>query len=615
MNSAFALTIGNNRAGACHQEVHNGFERSYARSRLRLDRIDYVVIAALSALTIYLGTGGGQPLFHPDYVIVKGLLTLQQHGDPNFFAYPGLVIYLNSVMYGVIYGFLRLLGTVAGPGDFQALYQQGSLPLGPFSVPFVMPGVMITALFSVIGVIATYVLALRLTRVRLGAICAAAILSTSFLWAVETHFATVDIPLAALAVATVCVTVQKASGTETLDWKSLALIGILFGLTTSAKYNGGIVFVAIAAAIIVERRNILSSATREVLTILGIGLTTFLFVNPFAVIRAGKFVADLRVESVHQRYGSFGASADNVLLDHLVRNLGTGFGPWIGFLAVLGLVIFLLSKSAWRSVELIAVLFPVSYLIVMGLSAVTYRRYMVPIAPFVAIYAALAIVSVQRVLLDRFFRNRIASVVTLASVLALVSPNVTRVWRHNDLLRGTDTRETLAQTIRDMQAADPGVHIAGRPGHWGLEKRSAEAIRSPRRSDDLAGFDMIVYDSIWHDDYVYQSRFLPRFPQNLAQLYTIPRAFGSGVVIQISPFMAPKELVPYSPDSNFSPYSPDLAYRVQSGPFIEIYCKDTRVADQVVKFAKDHGTSRVTLVPAREGFYFSKPYFRTIASS
>ncbi len=582
---------------------------------MRLDRFDCLALTALTALTIYLGAGGGQPLFHPDYVIVKGLLTIQQHGNPNFFAYPGLVIYLNSVVYGLIYGLLRLQGTVGGPADFQALYQQGHLPLGPFSVPFAMPGVMITALFSVLGVVSTYLLALRVTGVRLGAICAAAILATSFLWGVETHFATVDIPLAALAVATVCVTAHGVSGTGALDRTSLALMGILFGLTTSAKYNGAIVFVAIAAAILVTRRNAPAGAARDILSILGIGVTTFLLVNPFAVIHAGKFLADLRVESVHQRFGSFGASADNVWLDHLLRNIGTGFGPWIALLAAAGLVILLLSKSAPRPAALAATVFPVSYLIVMGLSAVTYRRYMAPVAPFVAIYAALAIVSARRVLLDRFFGKRIATVVALAALIALIAPNATRVRRHDDLLAGADTREALAKAIVGIQAADAGIRIAGRPHHWGLEKTSVEAIQSPRRSEDLSDFDVIVYDSFWHDDYVYQTRFLPLFPQNLAALYTIPPAFDAGAVIQISPFTTPKALVPYAPDSNFSPYAPDMAYRVQSGPFIEIYCRDARIAGQLVTLAADHATSRLTVSPATEGFYFSKPYFRTDTSS
>jgi hypothetical protein len=125
----------------------------------------------------------------------------------------------------------------------------------------------------------------------------------------------------------------------------------------------------------------------------------------------------------------------------------------------------------------------------------------------------------------------------------------------------------------------------------------------------LSNFDIIVYDSIWHDDYVYQSQFLHLFPQNLAELYTIPRAFESGVVVQISPFITAKEGVPYSPDSNFSPYKPDLAYRFQSGPFIEIYCKNRNIADELMEQAK-RSHAGVTSLPARDGFYFSKPYFR-----
>jgi hypothetical protein len=576
---------------------------------IKLERFDYLALVALSALCIYLGTGGGQPLFHPDYVIARGILTIQQHGDPNFFSYPALVIYLNSAVYGLVYLLLRIQGNVTTPEDFRGLYTQGHFPLGPFDIAFTSPGVMITALFSVLGVMSTYLLALILTRSRLCAVYAGLILITSLLWAVETHYATVDIPLAALCVATVFITARNLSAPGPLSRTSLFQTGILFGVATSAKYNGALVFLAIAGVILLKYKHARWKGVRDAFYILVIGGLTFLLVNPFVLIRFDKFVADLGLEGLHQRNGSFGASADHVSIDHLSRNLGAGFGPLICLLAILGLIILTVSRKVPGLTKLPVIVFPVSYFLFMGFSAVNYRRYMVPIAPFVAIYAALALISVQQFMSRRNPGKKSAEVWSLIALLALVAPNLVSIHSHNKLLSGGDTRQSLSYAVPGIQAAHADIRIAGRPNHWNLPKSSLARISSPGREEDLSNFDIIVYDSIWHDDYVYQSQFLHLFPQNLAELYTIPRAFESGVVVQISPFITAKEGVPYSPDSNFSPYKPDLAYRFQSGPFIEIYCKNRNIADELMEQAK-RSHAGVTSLPARDGFYFSKPYFR-----
>jgi hypothetical protein len=238
---------------------------------------------------------------------------------------------------------------------------------------------------------------------------------------------------------------------------------------------------------------------------------------------------------------------------------------------------------------------------------------MVPIAPFVAIYAALALISVQQLIIRRNLGRKAAELLSLVVLLALVSPNIASIRLHNNLLSGQDTRQSLSYAVPSIQAEHSDIHIAARPNHWNLPKGSLARISSPGRDEDLSNFDLIVYDSFWHDDYVYQSQFLRQFPQNLAELYTIPRVFETGVVLQISPFAAFKEGIPYSPDSNFSPYKPDLAYRFQSGPFIEIYCRSRNLADELMEQAKKTD-SVVTILPAKDGFYFSKPYFRAATS-
>ncbi len=70
-------------------------------------RLAWLDVALLCALALLLGAYGGPSVYHPDSVLEKALRTLDQGGNPHFFNYPALVLYL----YGYLYqGWLGLQG-------------------------------------------------------------------------------------------------------------------------------------------------------------------------------------------------------------------------------------------------------------------------------------------------------------------------------------------------------------------------------------------------------------------------------------------------------------------------------------------------------------------------
>ena len=62
-------------------------------------------ILIVSLLALALGMQGGTPFHHPDSLIGRAKYTVRNFGNPDFFNYPGLMLYLN----GVVYSFYELL--------------------------------------------------------------------------------------------------------------------------------------------------------------------------------------------------------------------------------------------------------------------------------------------------------------------------------------------------------------------------------------------------------------------------------------------------------------------------------------------------------------------------
>ncbi len=61
---------------------------------------------------IVMAMWGGEPYFHPDIIVDEAIVALNEHGNPHYFHYPGLVIYLHAGCYAA----LGLLTALASPG-------------------------------------------------------------------------------------------------------------------------------------------------------------------------------------------------------------------------------------------------------------------------------------------------------------------------------------------------------------------------------------------------------------------------------------------------------------------------------------------------------------------
>lgn len=79
--------------------------------------------------------------------------------------------------------------------------------------------------------------------------------------------------------------------------------------------------------------------------------------------------------------------------------------------------------------------------------------------------------------------------------------------------------------------------------------------------------------------------------------------FADGKVFAITPFDAPREVVPFSPGSLYTPMAPDLRFRVRPGPYAELYVPNDRRARTVRTLLLRLGIEHQERA-ARKGFYY-----------
>lgn len=85
----------------------------------------YFPLGFLMAFTVLVNLLGSEAIFHPDSFAVTGsaLRAIENNGDPGWYMYPaGLLIYLNSLIYGFIFFILELFGQLNSFSEFWSMY-------------------------------------------------------------------------------------------------------------------------------------------------------------------------------------------------------------------------------------------------------------------------------------------------------------------------------------------------------------------------------------------------------------------------------------------------------------------------------------------------------------
>ncbi|MDI1444236.1 glycosyltransferase family 39 protein [Polyangium sp. 6x1] len=558
------------------------------------------------AFVVVLGAAGGPPLMHPDSLAQQALETYKNHGKPTAYHYPALTVYANLGMYWAAYMLAKAQGSVASFAAFMSQQWLRTLSIGSMRLPFTLPGHILTLCFSVVGLFSTYVSGFRISDRRDVGCLAALLTGTSLLWVQQSHMDTVDIPLAAMCMLALALTLVWVDREDKPLWVSL-LIGVATGLAASAKYNGAIVGVAFAgAALLAFKTQIWKTLLHGLVASVG-AAATFLGTNPYIVRDYAIFKRDFLYEKEHAyKLGHLGHDTLNPWLDKS-QALATGCGVVLLCLAAVGLAAFLRDRQVAAPKKAGLILFVAAFVAVVFRSILSFDRYVLPLVPVVGILAAVgARFLLRRALRDAPWndaptRSRVLAGGVGLLVAAALLPNLWHSIRHDLLLSRMDTREQLMAIMREARTRS-WIASSTYTNAW----VNQPAARSSNTFLDLGGpstlnkFDLVVLDSFTNDRYVWA---LKRPQMNAAFRRKVKELAGWHALV-ISPYDRPKNQVPYANHSLYTPALPDLPYRRLPGPYIEIYARDRARLDELQEACGKKGITCATMT-ASDAFYYS----------
>ena len=383
-------------------------------------------ILLAAALRIWgLDYGVPHPTVRPDEERIVGrAYKILATGDfnPVSYAYPGLMIYLNTLALSAYALVGRLLGYYDNAFDF--LF--AAVVTHPGLHYVICRAVSVTLGVGTVGV--TYLLGREGYQSRTVGLVAAFCVATNYLHVRDSHFATVDVGMTFFVTLALLYAVKAARHPSL---QNFLLAGLFAGAATAAKYNAGLVILGLGAVTAlhffgeraessITRRSLLA---RSLLAVCVVVLTFALF-SPYSVIHYPAALKELR----GVREFLYGGGGELALWVHLKVTFPDGFG-WPFYLAgVAGIV-----RAVWlrRPTDLVLLAFFVPFFALVSSVTTVFPRYLVPLVPVFAVLAAELGVSVLA-------RGRISVVTAVA--IAMAGPGLWRSIQFDRLAARQDTR-------------------------------------------------------------------------------------------------------------------------------------------------------------------------------
>ena len=447
-------------------------------------------IVALGLVVRLWGLQFGLPMVRtrPDELLVHGVVFKMFDGNlnPRFFDYPALFLYLLAAVFAVYIGAGRLAGWFPPSLDAMAIFR---LRWEPF---FLMARTT-SALMGTATVALCHWTAAPLFGHAAG-LLSALFMALAFLHVRDSHYGTTDVPMAFFMMWAMVALVRAHLWRKRRDaW----IAGVLAGLAAATKYVAGLLVLPLVVVELLHawaRRGDPGRALREThLVRMGVGFTlAFLAANPYLVLdwqQALQGLRDLQASTAS------GMTPPEVLgrgwTYHLPFSLRHGLGVPLLAAGIGGLC-----WAAWRrpAVALILGSFPVAYYVVAGAGYNVFVRYMIPVVPFLCIFAGHAVAELAGAVARR---TRVPAGLAAAALgLVVVAPSAHSVVRFDRLMAIEDSRLVAARWIQEHVPAGSTLFFAGNYGQIEIDRPALPPkyryFRYDRRADRFTERDQPV---------------------------------------------------------------------------------------------------------------------------
>ncbi|MDD3237168.1 MAG: glycosyltransferase family 39 protein [Candidatus Gastranaerophilales bacterium] len=585
----------------------------------------------LICLTLILSLVGGTEYYFRDFVVHKALTILAFDGNPEFFKKPSLIPYLNSIVYGFLYVILHGFHIISNFHEYVLDFQKGFINIHGFLINFNLPSLIINAIFAAIGVVYTYLTSVLLMKKEKYALLAAFFLMTSFFWMEYSHHLTVDIPLASMCIVTVFYSIKILVYKLSLNLKNILILSSLTALTAACKYNGGIILLAPVCVCIFQNINDKNWGRlfKQNFYLIFFALIIFILINPFIIIDFKHFISDFLYEFLHASGGHFGEDDKNVLIFNLFRNLPNGFGILPTVIGISGL--FLLAKTSFLSkkIKIAFLIFPITFFLLMGCSKLIFVRYMVPMAPFLAIGVAFFAFELFR-LLNQQNTKCAKAVKTMFIVVffGLFLINLSRAIHFINIFMKPDTIFSSKEILKELNVypdnkkiyftelfsnyfyEEDFLHQMPLPIKNDTKKYLYSACNDSKKVVPIAkknnkkelilfdAFDIVILDARIYDRFIYLTKYIPFYSPYQKVSKRIAPSQKKYSIVAVTPFKYNKEEVPFDELSN------TLRYRISKGFYVELYFKDKKLAHKFYKKCNKYKLKCIYSDDMNDGFYY-----------
>lgn len=421
------------------------------------------LIAALALILRLWGIGFGLPhvLARPDELFVFGVVMRILGGDPNprMFDYPGVYIYFVTGLFALYYVWGRLTGRFADHAAFAEAFRNGWEPFF-----LIVRGA--TVIMGALTVAAVHAIAAPLFG-PLAGLLASGFLAVAFLHVRDSHYATTDVPLTLFVT---CAVLAALRVYRTRSPRDAWLAGVAAGLATGIKYNAAPVVVALAAVEALHAwpiRGDWRRTWREThLWRMAIAtLAVFLATSPYLVLDYANAMRQLENLAAQ---ASVGMTPPEMLGNgwqyHLPFSLRHGLGLPLLATGLAGLIWMAVRQPA---LAFILGAFPVTYYAAAGAGYNVFVRYMVPVVPFLCLFAGYVVAEIATSAAARIggaSPRRVAGLrvaVALALGAAISAPTAWSTIQFDRLLARADSRVMAAEWIHANVPAGSAIYMSG----------------------------------------------------------------------------------------------------------------------------------------------------------
>jgi hypothetical protein len=430
----------------------------------RTERLLVVVLVAFGLAVRFWGLNFGLPVVYarPDELLLIGVVVGFFRDDPNphFFEYPTLYLYFLAGVYCLFYARAMLAGWIRDSAEFAASFKV-------HFVPFFLAARATAAVLGGATVALVHLIARPLFGVRAG-LLAAMFMAVAFLHVRDSHYATTDVAMVFFVMAAMLAIVRVYKYRRAFDAR---LAGVLAGCAMGVKYNAVILVLPMVIVELLHAWSVRSDWRRMLrethILRMGIGcVLMFLAGSPFLLLDSAKALHDLRSL---QASTNLGMTPPELLgrgwTYHLPHSLWYGVGWPMLFSALAGLM--------WMAVRqpgaaLVLGSFPVAYYLVAGAGYNVFVRYMIPVVPFLCIFAGYFVATAANAM-SRPMRLRPAWVAAIVA-LAIAAPTARQVVQFDRLLTREDSRITAGRWLMENVPAGASMFISGnRYGHPAMD--------------------------------------------------------------------------------------------------------------------------------------------------